>query len=191
MAYDFRHWTNPSVRGFAQGEDPVSVVQSKARKIVLEAVEDGWEGPPFDPFQLADMRGIRVSPSDDVQDARIVPDGSNRLRIEFNPHRPQARTRFSVAHEIAHTMFPDCADQVRNRLDAVTLRSDEWELELLCNIGAAELLMPTRDTGLPSDDIDIDNLLRLRTQFQVSTEAVLIRVAKLTSKSCSSSDVRH
>ena len=143
----------------------------------------GWDGPPYDPFHLADMLDISVLPSDDIADARTVPD-SQGLRIEFNPNRPHGRMRYSVAHEIAHALFPDCAETVRTRAPSAALRDDDWQLELLCNIGAAEILMPTGYTNLVNEGVDIDNLLKLRCDFDVSTEAILIRMAKLTSQSC-------
>ena len=81
-------------------------------------------------------------------------------------------------------MFPDCAEAVRSRVQSTTYHDDEWQLELLCNIGAAEILMPSGYRDLETEDVGIDNLLVLRTKFDVSTEAMLIRIAKLTSKSC-------
>jgi O-acetyl-ADP-ribose deacetylase (regulator of RNase III) len=183
MTYQQRQWTNPSVIALAQGADPVTAIQATARQTVVDAVERGWDGPPYDPFYLAEMLDISVLPSDDVVDARTVP-VSGGLRIEFNPNRPHGRMRYSVAHEIAHTLFPDCAENVRNRAPSDALREDDWELELLCNIGAAELLMPTGYTDLENEGVDIDNILSLRRKFDVSTEAILIRMAKLTSHAC-------
>ena len=115
MTHNVRRWTNQSVLALAQGEDPIGVIQTRARETVLEAAEKGWHGPPYDPFHLAELLNIGVSPNDEVFDARSVPLGLTGMRIEFNPHRPQGRTRFSVAHEITHTLFPDCAESVRNR----------------------------------------------------------------------------
>ena len=184
MTYQQRQWTNPSVIAFARGDDPVTAIQATARQTVVRAVEQGWEGPPYDPFYLAEMLDISILPSDDVVDARTVP-VSEGLRIEFNPNRPRGRMRYSVAHEIAHTLFPDCAENVRNREQPTAeLREDDWQLELLCNIGAAELLMPVGYTDLENEGVDIDNLLTLRRKFDVSTEAILIRMAKLTSHAC-------
>ena len=134
MTYQERQWTNPSVVAFARGSDPVSAIQTKARQTVVEAAERGWQGPPYDPFQLAELLDISVLPNDAVLDARIVPVAEG-LRIEFNPSRPHGRVRYSVAHELAHTLFPDCAEMVRNRTPSVELRDDTWQLELLCNIG--------------------------------------------------------
>ena len=183
MTNQERQWTNPSVLALAQGADPIGVIQARIRQTVVEATEQGWKGPPYDPFHLAELLKVGVRPNDDILDARTVPD-SQGLRIEFNPNRLHGRIRFSLAHEIVHTLFPDCAETIRNRVRSDEKGADEWQLELLCNIGAAEILMPSGYTDLEIEDIDIDNLLVLRSEFEVSTEALLIRIAKLTSRPC-------
>ena len=184
MTQEVWQWTNPSVMALAEGNDPIASIQYKVKEAILEAAERGWTGPPYDPFQLADLRDIGVRPNDEVFDARTVPVGSDGFRIEFNPNRPHGRMRYSIAHEIAHTLFPDCSESVRNRLQPSWFREDEWQLELLCNVGAAEILMPTRYGSIENEDVGINNLVRLRKQFDVSMEALLLRVAKLTNIPC-------
>ena len=179
-----KRWTHPSVKVFAEQADPIDVMKSRARQTVFDAVENGWGGPPYDPFELAEFLHIGISPNDDLLDARIVPIGIDRFHIEFNPNRPHGRIRYSIAHEIAHTLFPDCADTIRNRMDVGQASDDEWQLELLCNIGAAELLMPSGNIDLEDEPIAIDNILRLRRNFDVSTEAILLRMVKLTKHAC-------
>ncbi len=176
------YWTNRSVVRLARETDPIDVVVRAARDIVLDAMEAGWSGPPFDPVQLADHLKIPVMPRDDIADARLVPFGSAGVCIEFNANRPPARTRFSVAHELAHTLFPDHRETVRKRGRS---QGDDWQLELLCNIAASEFLMPV-GTGkeLENEPVDIDNLVRLRKRFDVSTEALLLRIVKLTREPC-------
>jgi hypothetical protein len=46
-------WTNNSVVRLAQGENPVAVVERKARELVLRARDAGWQGPPFNPIAIA------------------------------------------------------------------------------------------------------------------------------------------
>src|SRR3981081_3945894 len=96
-------WTNPSVRALSRGRDPVEAITSEARNVVLHALEYGCQAPPFDPFRLAELLGIQTQPTSEVLDARTVPVGTGRFRIEFNPDRPRRRTRYSIFHEIAHT----------------------------------------------------------------------------------------
>ena len=173
-------WTDASVVSFASGTDPIEKMEHEARQAVLQAVDAGWRGPPFDPIELANIRGIVVRPNAALADARVFW-VNGHFEIEYNPHRPRGRVNFSIAHEIAHTFFMDCAEEVRNRSrDKWEQRS--WQLELLCNVGAAELTMPVG--SFPSGDdavVTIEDLMRLRKKYQVSAEAILIRLVKLAS----------
>jgi len=184
MGHQIEYWTNPSVLQFAGNSDPVDLITERAKEEVLRAIQAGWQGPPFDPFKLADYLGIPTIPREDVLDARIVPLGSQKAQIEFNPNRPRGRVRFSIAHEIGHTLFPDYIENVRNRVRAIATRNDDWQLELLCNIAAAEFLMPVGEEIDSKTPITIDNLLQLQKKFEVSTEAISIRLVKVTLEPC-------
>jgi Zn-dependent peptidase ImmA (M78 family)/O-acetyl-ADP-ribose deacetylase (regulator of RNase III) len=179
-------WTHPSVVAFLKetgSADPVAEVERRAQKMALKAIEEGWEGPPYDPFELAERLGVIIVAREELEDARLVSEGRRR-RIEFNPQRRRARTRFSIAHELGHLLFPDHGDKVRYR-DASHRRErvDAWQLELLCNIAAAEFLMPAGAfPQAPTVDLSLAHLLDLRAKFAVSTEALLRRVVKLTGK---------
>jgi len=181
-----KYWTNPSVLALAGDSEPIEFMTKKAREVVLGAIQEGWRGPPFDPFELAEYLKIPTVPREDLHDARTVPVGSQSLRIEFNPNRPRGRMRFSVAHEVAHTLFPDCVVTIRNRAQSGKRSEDDWQLELLCNIAAAEFLMPVGSgIGLEHESVTIDNLLRLQKQYDVSTEALSLRLVKITEEPCS------
>lgn len=178
------YWTNPSILKFAGESDPIDLITRKAREAVLGAIQEGWQGPPFDPFKLANYLDIPTIPREDILDARIIPIGSRNLQIEFNPNRSRGRVRFSIAHEIAHTLFPDCNDVTRNRGQRTMTRNDDWQLELLCNIAASEFLMPVGEEIDSKSSINIENLMRLQKQFDVSMEAISIRLAKVTLQPC-------
>jgi len=170
------HWSNPSVSFFAGDRDPMEKMMQVALSVALEAIQEGWQGPPFDPFCLAEHLRIKTVPREDVEDARTVPIGSDRIQIEYNPSRPKQRIRFSIAHEIAHTFFPDCSERVRYRASAQARPPGEWELEMLCNIGAAELLMPTGSLpDFKKKALAIEGLLELRKQYEVSAESLALR----------------
>ena len=176
-------WTNPSVRRFAGGENPVQKIADRVREVVCRAMDEGWSGPPFDPLGIADLLKIKVIPTEDIRDARTVPRGSS-FRIEYNPNRPRGRMRYSLAHEIVHTLFPDAAEQVWHRATRKESAKDDWQLEALCNVGAAEILMPIGTLPAFSvSDLKIDNLLELQKRFNVSTEALFIRAVSVTSVS--------
>lgn len=176
-------WTNQSVLRFAEGSDPLEAMEQRARSTVLQAMDAGWSGPPFDPVRLAQLLEIEAVARQDVADARTVPVDGGRLRIEFNPMRPRGRLRFSIAHEIAHTFFPDCIETVRHRGATHAPGSDAWQLEVLCNIGAAELLMPLGSFSeeLRSEPLRVQTVLDLQKRFGVSIEALLLRMLKLSS----------
>jgi Zn-dependent peptidase ImmA (M78 family)/O-acetyl-ADP-ribose deacetylase (regulator of RNase III) len=176
-------WTNPSVRALAADADPVVRIIDEAKNLVFRALEDGWKGPPFDPFWLASYRGLSVVPRGDIPDARLVASSKEHTIIEYNPNHSRTRVRFSLAHEIGHTLFPDYPETTRNRLQLVQERSDEWQLELLCNLAAAEILMPSGPIMSELEgEISIDKLMSLSRRFEVSPEAFLIRTVRTTSQ---------
>jgi O-acetyl-ADP-ribose deacetylase (regulator of RNase III) len=178
------HWTNPSVLMLAGDGNPIDVITEKARTLVFDAIQNGWSGPPFDPFTLAEYLKLGIVPREDVADARTVPAGS-QLRIEFNPNRPRSRVRYSIFHEIAHTLFPDCKDFVRNRLSHAEMQGDDWQLEMLCNMAASELLMPIGSLPtLQTERLSIDSILELRKKYEASTEAILLRAVRITNEPC-------
>ncbi len=178
-------WTNKSVLSFAGGEDPIKKIEKTAREIAIRAIDKGWSGPPYDPIRLADFLKTPVVPRDDIRDARTVPHGSKGSVIEFNPSAPRWRVRFSIAHEIAHTFFPDCGQRIRNRSVHTDVTGDDWQLELLCNLAAAELLMPIGSfSSLKTDSLTIEHMLTLKQEYDVSMEAILMRVAKLRDEPC-------
>jgi O-acetyl-ADP-ribose deacetylase (regulator of RNase III) len=179
-------WTHPSVKALLQesgADDPYSAMEDRARELTLRALEEGWTGPPYDPFYLADVLGIETVARQDLEDARLVPVEGGEPRIEFNPNRRPARIRFSVAHELGHFLLSDFAEQVRyrDRSHGEPGGADDWQLESVCNVAAAELLMPAGAFPLADTrDLSLPHLLDLRQPFGVSTEALLRRVVKLT-----------
>jgi hypothetical protein len=162
--------------------DPVEVITERARDAVLGAIEEGWRGPPYDPFELAELMHVPAVPREDLYDARLAPAEGGRVCLEFNPTRPRARVRFTIAHELSHTFFPDFKKAARYR-SGPKARSDEWQLELLCNIAAAELLMPIGSfQSLEDEPLKIERLMEVRRTFEVSTEALLLRIVRLTAR---------
>ena len=181
-------WSHPSVQQLLQESDqpdPYTEIVRRAREIVLDALEEGWSGPPFDPFELAERAGVETVPREDLDDARLVSAPGEQPRIEFNTHRRPARVRFSVAHELGHLLFSDHTAHTRYRTESHSehRRPDDWQLEVLCNVAAAEILMPAGAfPAAYADDLSLPHLLDLRVEFGVSTEALLRRVVKLTER---------
>src|SRR4029453_15345888 len=118
------------------GETPQEVIRRLARKMVAEAKAQGWVEMPFDPEMLAELQGIEVKCAEDEikAEARLMPLPGRRLQIEYASDAPATRRRFSICHEIAHTFFPDCFEQVQHRRNSQHFDPVHAELELLCHI---------------------------------------------------------
>jgi hypothetical protein len=202
-------WTNTSVERLSRDADPLETISTLVTDLLLSAADAGAVESPTDPFQLAQLMGIGLRPHFDVADARLVtetaaavqtsteptspapltrfvPAGA-RMVIEYNPTRPRGRLRYSVAHELAHAFFPDAAEETRHRTYTGAVEGlatdDSWQLELLCNVAAAEILMPAAAIeGLINSNTDIDFLMAQRARFHVSTEALLRRLVHATDR---------
>jgi Zn-dependent peptidase ImmA (M78 family) len=177
-------WTNKSVLKFEK-ESPVEKIISKVGEIIIKAFDSGMSGPPYDPSKIASYMGVKVLPNHDVPDARLISAPNGKFLIEYNPNQYKSRIRFSIAHELTHLLFPDCEDEIRNRNSKVDFSKDNWQLEMLCNIGASEFLMPIGSfPGLKREEITIGNFINLRDQYNVSTEALFLRAVKVTEVPC-------
>ena len=143
-------WKHKSVRALvraAGGGDPEEIIRAKTRQLVKAAKRMGWSGPPFNPLELASFRGIlsRESPDLFSAEAQLTPMEGRQLLLEFNPDRSFGRRNFSISHEIVHTLFEDCYDMVHQRRANPGAFDPQNEVEHLCQVGAAEILMPQED----------------------------------------------
>jgi len=173
-------WTNASVRKLGTGIDPRETILKAARDLVLHARENGWDGPPFNPKKIADLLGVEIAANSSIPDARLVPNETGP-RIEYNPQQPRERVRFSIAHELGHLLFPDWADQIRNR-GGDERPGDDWQLEMLCNLAASEFVLPIGSLPSSLEFSTIEEIMRLRRTYDVSVEAFLIRLANVSSQ---------
>jgi Zn-dependent peptidase ImmA (M78 family) len=165
-------------------------VIKRARELVNQLVVDrGQENPPFLAKDIASCMGIK-----DVISANLGELDGTLLRhidgymIKVNVNHNEVRQNFSCAHEIGHILL----DELDKKFDAsiVELRGgitiSRNEKERLCNIAAAELLMPVpvfskylSDLGLSVNSIE--NLAHI---FKVSIQAAAIKVQEISPKSC-------
>jgi hypothetical protein len=113
-----------------------------ARELVLRARDRGWQGPQFNPIAIAELLKIPVEATADVADARTVAT-TQGLRIQFNPTQPRERVRFSIAHEIAHTLFQMLLTQSGTGLPQHLRTTGSWKCfatlplqSLSCLLGA-------------------------------------------------------
>jgi Zn-dependent peptidase ImmA (M78 family) len=188
-----RRYSDPDVISLirATGEliDPRSAVLSQARQLNEEY--RSYEGRPSDPFKrlkiIASLRGLTISRmsvgqrSSEVRDAALIPGGANRGvtgQIFYNPLRPPGRVAFSIAHEIAHTFFPNTTTGARFRDITAPDSREANELERLCDLAASELLMPSEEfTSEVAGSYRLEAVNLLADIFGSSFEATVFRLA--------------
>lgn len=180
-----RNWNHQSVKLLISetgNSDPMEAIKTRARDLVLKAFEMGWQGPPYSPIQLAKFLNIDVIPNDELIDARIVPTGKD-LQIQYNPFQRPTRVNFSVAHEIAHTLFSDCANAIRNREERP---AENRELEQLCNAAAAEIQLPYAifSNDANSEPPSMVGLIALAKKYNASLESVFLRYTEVIDRPC-------
>jgi len=117
-------------------------------------------------------------------DAHLTPTDRGFV-IEVNAFATPQRKRFSIAHEIAHTFFNPVARTYRRSGLAVSVSHKRPELlieESLCDIAAAEMLMPEdmfREAAT-REQPSIAAVQGLASLFDTSLEATALRYAVLS-----------
>ena len=170
------------------GFDARDAVRLKASELIaLYCAQFGDPTMPIDVHVLASLRGITHSTEAPAhsEDAELVPDGSGGVSMRVNPDRPETRKRFSIGHEVTHTFFPGYELKVQCRPDSRYRNRDDPEdvIESLCDVGAAELVLP-----LPwfADDAasvtTADGLVALARKYKASREATARRFAETSKK---------
>jgi Zn-dependent peptidase ImmA (M78 family) len=189
-----RTYSDPDVISLvrATGElvDPRVAVLTQAKRLSREfdvLADEADES--LDPFKrleiLASLQGLQIWPMDaerqqrETRDAILIPmNGGKSSQILYNPTRPKGRVAFSIAHEIAHTFFPNSIRGARFRAICASDSREANELERLCDLGAAELLVP--HDGFHSAlgrDFGLQAVPRLSERFGSSYEATAFRLA--------------
>jgi hypothetical protein len=184
-----RKWRHKSVRALirsAGGGDPIQIIRSKCKAMVESAKRRGWKGPPYDPLRLASLRGIRSRQANGVfsTEAQLTPVDGRQLLLEFNPDRAPARKNYSISHELVHTLFDDCYEMVHHRKSDPKAFDPEQEVEHLCQVGAAEILMPEDDflSDLDKVGLSLEAVIGLCGRYEASREAVARRMLTLSNE---------
>lgn len=86
------------------------------------------------------------------------------------------RWRFTIAHELCHTFFYELVPELKFYPHGVN-----QEEERLCNLGAAELLLPANPVKslVKKFSVSLESLEYLASWFQVSAEVMLLRLRDL------------
>lgn len=146
--------------------------------------------PPLDPVLVASRFGAHVEFLRDwARDdgGRLIAHGRLKVRaghwlIQVPAQTLPERRRFSIAHEIGHILLFDAVAHSPDFVDELRSKTLGKQVEPLCNLGAAHLLMPTAPftaaalEALPPTQRSIQVLAG---RFGVSLEAVARRIAEV------------
>lgn len=145
---------------------------------------DDWR----DPYELASRLGYRVVESRDSANSGF--EGAcldDVIMLAMDDCRNEERKRFTFYHEICHgllrrdeLLWSELHDQIRSNRDFYIVK------ERLCNLGAAEFLLP-RDLIadlFASELISVAHIDQLSSQFSASKLASAIQLADCATHRC-------
>jgi hypothetical protein len=182
-----QHWQSAIARELCQitgTRDPLRAAQQLAQ-VLLDDAE--IVAPPVNLHLLASFQNIRA-----IQEAvmphagRLLPDGAHYL-IQVNAHHSTGKQRFTAGHEIGHTLIPSFQRHPRVIQDLVTgLFEAGQEEEYLCDVAAAELLLPERLFRPRAKNLGchLNAVIELAHAFQASREATARRLVEMNLWSC-------
>ncbi len=134
---------------------------------------------PLTPERLAGGIGARLAYArlPEGQFGTFVPE-KNLILIEQNS--PPRRQRFTLAHEVMHFLIQHDDDLLSELHEAHTGQALEQQLEALCNLGAAEMLLPGEavEAALGQKGQTPRLIPELAERYQVSEEVAIIALAE-------------
>ncbi len=144
-----------------------------------------WAGPPFCPKEFTSFFGIKCKAVDHEidGDGRILLCPKKKLRIEYRSKSLPERQRFTIFHEFAHTLFPDyCEFLPLHQSPQKNPPNIVRKFERLCDLGAAEMLLPVDDFTSDFQKLDwlgFESIHKLRERYHASIDATIYRLADL------------
>jgi len=127
---------------------------------------------PVNLVSLARHQGIKqIIEMDTRLDGQLLELEDGGYEVILSKNASVARKRFTLAHEIAHTLF---AGQ-----DSEGLACGEEVVEELCNAAAAEILIPSRflqKTFPRGKEVTVESILEVTRLFECSLEAAAWRL---------------
>jgi Zn-dependent peptidase ImmA (M78 family) len=169
------------VRRFLDQHQWSRVPEELVIRLCEELLEEAGVSVPVDVRMLASFRGIAAITEMDQAEAGCIFCAGERLLVHIRSSDSAERQRFTTCHEILHTFFPGFREERRTRIDTTVGTYDRNQLEeYLCDLGAAELLLPRQPflAALPAQP-RIDDVIELAAVFAASLEATAIRMVNL------------
>lgn len=164
--------------------DPIDAILWHARMLIIES---GLSQPPFTPATYAPLRNVKSIVEKYMEvEGQLIPRGSG-FTIELRKDRPQERKNFTCAHEIGHTFFYEAVPSVKYRTVTTQESRHDPEEEMLCNIAAAELLMPAEVFSKVASDYpqSPQSLQEIAGIFETSLTSTVVQLLRKQVWNCS------
>jgi hypothetical protein len=169
----------------ARRESPGAPDADLVVALARRAVADLGMPPPVSHVLMASMRGVgRVEEADLPWAGCLIAEGGE-LVIRLRASDVPGRKRFTAFHEIMHTFMPGFAVVPQYRCDPQFPDDQEPSskpaVEELCDLGAAEMLLPRGEflADMAGSAPTIGLASRLATRYEASLEAAARRIVDL------------
>lgn len=172
----------------AQVDNPELAIRILARRLLNDSrLKLELDKPPFDLELIASLRGIKICDEhpEHSEDAELIPTESGIIKMRINREKPRVRQRFSIGHELGHTLFPDYKLNIQRRHKPTSFDSQSIakEIERLCDIAASEFVLP-----MPWFEEDIllvnraEHLVDIAGFYESSRDATVRRFVEIASE---------
>ena len=182
-----RAWKSAVARNLtvATGLPDAEMAMRQLARDALAEVEVVAE--PVDLALVASFQGVRaIEVVEMAQAGRLIPEEGG-YRIQLNASHSGRKRRFTTGHEIGHTLLPGYQSRPHLVQDVVTGQFDMGrEEEFLCDVAAAELLLPDHlfRPAAQARGCYLEAVLELATRFEASREATARRLVDLNLWPC-------
>jgi hypothetical protein len=169
-------------------DDPREAILRRARGLLEKIGRFGPVRLPVDMEAIASFAGIGTV--DDIRGLAVVAqlrpslDGQ-RLHVDVRAEDSIGRRRFSLGHEVGHTLVPGLWTTACNGGgDTGAFGSEGRGIEGLCDVAAAELLLPTAVAvpWLANRPFNIETVFDLASEAAASLEATGRRLVDLSAR---------
>ncbi len=162
--------------------DPQADDRTHVIRLADQVIADLDPSPPVRVEMVASYLGIsqvRLSPLDSAG-CLVTDTSSGRVTIHVRVRDSQPRRRFTALHEATHTFFPGYARKTQWRCNPQAELEGPM-VEQLCDVGAAEMLIPRRLAGpqLERAGFGMTTVEELRREYDASLQAAANRVVEL------------
>jgi Zn-dependent peptidase ImmA (M78 family) len=172
-------WCGPTARSLRLAYGAKSPFSLFIERAVEVRQTTGVKGPPFDPYEYAKKLGILVEEEDGMPIDGLLHCNDGQFVVRLKKDVFQLRKHFTLAHEIAHTLFYGLL--THPTIFRGMIFSDPEE-ERLCDAAAAELLMPFstfKNDLLAEPNVTPRTLFGLVRRYRVSLQTVTIRAGEV------------